>query len=405
MAKFKVTTVNKEGKTVESLKEAPDKFVLFRNIKQEGHTLVSVKEIKSKNFFSMEKINELIGSVKTQEKITFARNLGAMIEAGLPLARALSVIEKQSKNEKFKSAIRALNKGVEKGNSLSDTMEESPKVFSKLFVAMVRAGEESGKLVETLKVVGDQIEQSHNLKKRIRGALMYPGIILSIMIIIGILMLIYVVPTLTSTFKELNVELPFSTQVILSISDFLNNHIITSFLLIFSIVTILYIFFRSSQGKRTLDFTLLHAPFISTMVKETNAARTSRTLASLLSSGVEIVRAIEITQDVLQNSYYKEVMEEAKEKIQKGIQLSEVFSEHEDIYPVFITEMTSVGQETGKLSEMFLRVAVFYENEIEQKTKNLSTIIEPILMVFIGAAVGFFAVSMISPTYSLIDSL
>lgn len=405
MPKFKVTTVNKEGKTVKSIKEAPDKFALFRNIKQEGHTLVSVKESGEKKIFSMEKINELIGSVKTQEKITFARNLGAMIEAGLPLARALSVIEKQSRNEKFKSVVRDLSEGIKKGNSLSQTMGESPKVFSKLFVAMVQAGEESGKLVETLKVVGDQIEQSHTLKKRIKGAMMYPGIILSVMIIIGILMLIYVVPTLTSTFKELDVDLPLSTQVILSISDFLNNHIITSLLLIFSIITILYIFFRNPQGKRTLDFMLLHAPFISTMVKETNTARTSRTLASLLSSGVEIVRAIEITHDVLQNSYYKEVLKDAGGKIQKGIQLSKVFSEHEDIYPIFITEMINVGEETGKLPEMFLRVAVFYENEIEQKTKNLSTIVEPILMVVIGAAVGFFAVSMISPTYSLIDTL
>jgi len=405
MPKFKVKTINKEGQPTEVVRDAPDKFALFRSIKREGQTLISVEEERSRKLFSLERINKLIASVKEQEKIVFAKNLSAMLEAGLPMARALSVIEKQSKNPKFKAVVKGLNEEIERGQSLNAALEKYPKVFPSLFVAMVRAGEESGKLVESLEVIGEQMERTYILKRKIRGALMYPGIILTIMVIIGILMLIYVVPTLTSTFEELDVELPFSTKVIISTSDFLNNHILLFLLIIVSISVLIYFLVQNPKSKRVFDFLLLHTPLISNLVRETNAARTSRTLSSLLSSGVEVVRALEITENVLQNSYYKEVLKEAGERVQKGIQLSEVFGDHEDIYPVFIGEMVSVGQETGKLSEMLSRVAVFYENEIDQKTKNMSTIIEPFLMVFIGVGVGFFALSMITPTFTLIDSL
>jgi type IV pilus assembly protein PilC len=403
--KFKVVSVSNSGEKQERILESSDKFGIFSLLKEEGVTPVSVVEEKGGFSFDFQKLNMIVNTVSMREKILFARNLGAMIEAGLPISRALFVIEKQSRNQKFKSILKSVQSSIKHGNNLSSSLSKYPKVFSKIFTAMVKAGEESGSLSESLKVVSTQMEKTYLLKRKIRGALMYPGIILTAMIIIGILMLIYVVPTLTATFKELEIDLPASTRALILISDFLKDHTFIFLFGIFAIVGGLYAWSQDPKGKRSLDYIFLHIPLISNLVRETNSARTARTLSSLLSSGIEVVNALEITKDVVKNSYYKEVLSKAENKIQKGVSLSKIFEEESDIYPIFVSEMVSVGEETGKLSDMFQRVAIFYEEDIDQKTKNMSTIIEPFLMIFIGVVVGFFALSMITPTYSLVGGL
>ena len=218
-------------------------------------------------------------------------------------------------------------------------------------------------------------------------------------------MLVFIVPTLTATFKELNVALPISTQVIIFISDFLRNHYLIS-LIIFVVISMGgYIIKKTKFGKRFFDYIALHIPLISPIVKEINSARTARTLASLLSSGVELIESVQITGMVLQNSYYKEVLEEAEKEVQKGIPLSALFIKKENLYPIFVGEMMGVGEETGAFSDILLQVALFYEDEVERKTKDMSTIVEPFLMIVIGLAVGFFAVSMISPTYTVMNNI
>jgi len=405
MAKFKIKILTKKGSTKEEILSAPDKFVVFSMIKKRGENLLSISEVSSGKGFDFASLNKRFSTVKERDKILFAKNLGAMLKAGLSVSRAIFVIQKQTKSPKFKSILNDISENIKKGNSLNATLAKHPKVFSNIFVAMVKAGEESGSLTESLKVIAEQMEQNYAMKRKIKGALMYPGIILAAMVIIGALMLVFVVPTLTSTFKELDVDLPLSTQMIIFISDFMKDNTILFLFLILTIGGSFYAYIKTPRGKRNLDFVFLHMPIISGLVKEINAARTARTLSSLLSSGVEVVSSLSITREVLQNSYYKDFLKDAEEKVQKGIQLSEIFIQNEKIYPIFVGEMISVGEETGKLSDMLLQIAVFYEEDIDQKTKNMSTIIEPFLMIFIGAVVGFFALSMIAPTYSLVDSL
>ena len=270
---------------------------------------------------------------------------------------------------------------------------------------MTRAGEESGNLAGALSDIAINLEKSHSLTKKIRGALIYPGVIFGAMIVIGILMFAFVVPTLANTFKELGVVLPLSTQVLVFLGNFFSNNLILTFVILIAGALGLYLFIKAKFVAPYIDFVTLRIPIIGILAKELNTARTARTMSSLLLSGVAITRAIEITEDVVQNGYYKKVLAEAKVAVEKGAPFSQVFKDNPELYPIMMSEMVEVGEETGKLSEMLIETASFYEEEIENKTKNLSVIIEPLLMVVIGAGVGFFAISMISPLYSILGSI
>lgn len=402
---FHYKALNKKREIIEGNKKAINEFELQKILKDEGISLLSAEPIAKFSFRAVWiKISNL-GRVSTHEKIIFNRNLGAMIEAGLSLSRALGVMYKQTKNPKLKKILNFVSEEVKKGSSLSDAMSHFPEIFPSLMISMIQSGEESGNLIEALNVVAGQMEKNYTLQKKIRGAMIYPAVIISVMILIGIFMLIYVVPTLTKTFGELNVDLPASTQFIIDVSDFLQNNLFTSILLIICLSIFIFLLLKTKNGKRMKDWFFLHIPLIAPLVKEVNAARTTRTLSSLLSAGVPFVRSLQIVGEVVQNSYYKEIILRAEKNIQLGLPISKVFREAEKFYPIFVSEMMIVGEETGELGAMLLKVATFYEEEVEQKTKNMSTIIEPFLMVIVGIVVGFFAISMISPMYSLVDTI
>lgn len=402
--KFNVKAINKDGDTYTSVIDAENKYAVNETIKNEGGVLVSAEEASDKKSSFNFSIN-IFGKVKTKDKIFFARNLGAMLEAGLSAPRAFAVMGKQSRNKNLKKILVTINDDLAKGKTLSESMAMFPETFPSLFVSMVHAGEESGSLASTLKVIAEQMENSYMLTKKVKGALMYPGIILTAMVGIAFFMLTYVVPTLTKTFTDLHVDLPLPTRIVIGLSNFLKDHIFLSLFLILAFIVALIFAGRTAIGKRLSDWLVLHIPVIAPLVHEINAARTARTFSSLLSAGVDMVAATEITRDVLQNSYYKQVLTEANVVIQKGDPLSQVFAGAGKLYPPFVSEMIAVGEETGQLAQMFKEVAVFYEVDVDQKTKDMSTIIEPFLMIVIGLAVGFFAVSMIVPIYSLGNSI
>ncbi len=400
--KFSYTAINKEGQKYASVMEANSKADFFLELKKTGDVLVTVQEAKAKTGLNM---NISIDRVTMMDKIIFARNLANMLEAGLALSRAINVMERQTKNQKLKKTYASLNEAIASGKSFHQALEMHPHIFSNLVVSMVKVGEEGGNLADTLRQVALQMEKNYTLRKKIKGAMMYPSVIIGVMCVIAVLMMIFVVPGLTKTFEELKVPLPASTRVVIFVSNFASNHYIAALaMLIMAIIGAIYAV-RTTWGKRAVDFISLHIPVISTIIKEGNSAQTSRTLASLLSSGVDLLLAVKICGDVLQNSYYKDVLKRSEAVVEKGEPLSSIFIKEEKLFPIFVGEMINVGEETGRLAAMLVGVATFYENEVEQKTKDLSTIIEPILMVIIGAAVGFFAISMIKPIYSIMNNI
>lgn len=401
--KFSYKGRNAQGTVSNGELEARDRVEAINAIRELGITPLFVNQ--KSGGFHMPSMTLGGGKVKLSEKILFTKNLSGMLKAGLSLSRALQVLSRQTKNKFLQKIIQTLSETIDKGGTFSDGLAKYPKVFSALFVSMVRAGEESGGMPSALTEIGINLEKSYALNKKVKSAMMYPSIILAAIFLIGILMFVYVVPTLTKTFKELGAKLPASTQFIIGLSDLISNHLLLLVLGIIVLVFLAVLAFKMPRTKRGIDWLVIRLPVIGTIVKEMNAARTTRTMSSLLSSGVNISRAISITKEVLQNVYYKKVMEEIEKVVEKGATMSSVFKSNTKLYPVMVGEMIEVGEETGKLGDMLLEIATFYEAEVDSKTKDLSTIIEPVLMIFIGAAVGFFAISMLSPMYSIMDSI
>ena len=405
MSHFTFKAKHPGGEVYSGEKDAADRYELYKLIRENGDEIVEFKEKRAGRVHGGGGTGGAFKRVKMIEKINFARNLGSMLQAGLALSRALSVLERQSKNKALKAVITALMSEVDKGSTFADALAKHPKVFPSLFVSMVHAGEQSGTLADALKVVATQMDSSYSLERRIRGALMYPAVIVTAMIIIAILMFIFVIPTLLKTFTDLHVQLPVTTQVVLDLSNLIRHDGILLALLIALIGGSLYYWAHKPAGKRFFHMAMLKMPVIGTLVQEVNTARTARTLSSLITSGVDIVEAVDITSSVVQNVHFRAVLDKASEAIKKGDLMSKVFDEEGKLYPVFFAEMLSVGEETGKTGEMLLGVAHYYEDDVDQKTKDMSTIIEPFLILVIGAAVGFFAVSMISPMYSLVNAI
>ncbi len=405
MSHFIYKAKKADGEIYKGEKDANDRYELYKILKESGEEAIDVTEKIGKSF-SLKGITislPFLNRIKPQDKINFARNLGSMITAGLAMSRALNVMERQAKNISLKKVLVSLQKDISEGKTLSQAMSNFKNVFTPIFISMVAAGEQSGSLAESLRIVGLQMDKSNALQKRIKGAMMYPSIVFIAMGLVAILMLTYIVPTLMKTFLDLHVELPASTRFILFMSSTLRDHGLVVFSVFCVVVGVFMIWSKKPSGKNVIHYAILKIPIIGNLVKEVNSARTARTLSSLLSSGVDVVESVRITTEVIQNVHYKDILKKAGEAIQKGEPISKVFTENEKFYPIFLGEMMSVGEETGKIGEMLIGVATYYEDDVDQKTKDMSTIIEPFLMVIMGAAVGFFAVAMISPMYSLVN--
>lgn len=402
--KFRVTVRGSEGESAVRVIDAPTRFAVYEQVEREGGTVLSVEEGGGARMPAWTQISFGTG-IKTDEKITFTKNLASMVAAGLTLTRALSVIERQSKKKAFKKIVVDLESEVKKGSAFHEALAKHRNVFSDLFIAMTKAGEESGTLADSLAVVARQMDKARTLQKKVKGAMIYPAIILSAIVIIGVLMMMFVVPTLSNTFKELGVELPAATRAIIGVSDFMAGNVALVLMLLAAFFGTLVFFVRSKPGARIVLGGALYIPVIGELVRETMSARAARSLSSLLSSGVEMLSALKITGEVVGENAFGTVVLEAEERVRKGEALSAAFMEHSKLYPILFGDMIAVGEETGKVADMLSQVALYYETDVEDRTKDLSTIIEPILMLVIGAAVGVFALAMITPIYSLSDKI
>ena len=408
MPKYFYTAKSLKGETKTGALLAKDTHELAQNLKKKGLVLIEAvpeeisKGPKKRGFsFSL----PFLGKVSLVDKMMVTRNLQVMVASGLPLARCLTILSNQAKNEKLKKALLEIKEEINKGQTFSQALAGYPDIFSELFHNMIKVGEESGTLEDVLKMLSLQLEREHQLKSKIQGAMIYPAVVISAMVGIGILMLVMVVPQIASTFEDLGIELPVTTQFIINIGVFMAEKWYLVILLFIIFILGFLSFAKTKKGKKIIDTISLKIPIISPIVRKTNAASTVRTLGSLISAGVPIVRSLEIVAGTLGNIYFRKAIAETAEKVRKGAELSDVLKDYDDIYPSNVIQMIKVGEETGETSKILSKLAEYFEEEVTAATQNLASVIEPVLMLIVGAVIGFFAISMIQPMYSMLEGL
>jgi len=406
VAKYSYLAKSPTGKEKTGIIEAKDIHQLAGTLKKQGFILIKAEPIekgtrKRKIEFSL----PFFTSIPLTEKMMFTRNLQVMISSGLPLPKALETLSLQTKSKKFRRVLEEIKIAVVKGKNFSDTLTNYPDIFSELFQNMIKVGEEAGNLDEVLNVLARQMEREHELKSKIKGALMYPAVVVLAMVGIGVLMLIMVVPKLASTFEELKIELPITTRIVIGLGNFLVEKWYLVFFVLIIFIFLFSVILKTKQGKQTIDYLFLRLPIISSLIKKTNSAYTVRTLSSLIAAGVPIVRSLEIVSGVLGNVYYKKIIAEAANEVRKGKKLSEALMNHQDLYPLVVLQMLKVGEETGETSNILAKLADFFEEEVGNATRNLASVVEPVLLLVVGAAIGFFAISMVQPMYSMLGAL
>ena len=353
----------------------------------------------------MEKI-PLINRVSLMDKIFFTQNLQVMMKAGVSLSQTLKTLSEQTTNKTLQGALMQIRNGVEAGQPLSRGLTLYPKIFPELYTNMVAAGEASGKLEEILGELLLQMKKDHELMSKIKGAMMYPAVIFVVMIAVMVAMMVFIIPNLTSIFVELKAQLPLPTRMVMWLSDFLiHQGIWVAILLAVMLVIFRYFTKRTVSGRKYWHGFLLKLPIFGNIIKKINLARFSRTISALLKTDIPIVQSFEITARVVGNYHYRQTLLEASVQVKKGLSIAETFVKYPKLYPPIINQMIKVGEETGTLDNILLTIAQFYEEDVENISKNLSSIIEPVLIVFLAGGVGTVAVSVMMPMLDLVNHI
>lgn len=403
MAFFDYEVIDQKGERLTGLWEGRDEKEVAWSLKKEG--LLPVKLILHQERKRGFTLAGLFKRVPTIDLVLFSQHLSVMIRGGINLPEALSVLAKQARNGYFAEVLSKTVDEVKKGLSLYKALSRYPKVFSTLYLNMVEIGETMGRLEESLDILAKQLKKEYELKNKVKGAMIYPSLVMTVVFAEGILMMNVVIPRVASVFREMNADLPFLTKFLINFSNFLTTYYVWIFAALLGAVVIGDYFLKSTTGKKTIAFLLIKTPVLRNLVIQINSARFARSLSSLIEGGVPIVRALEIVGSSVSNYYYKKAILQAAAEVRKGIALNVSLEEGGSIFPVLLLQMVKVGEETGTSGAMLKDLADFYETEVDNATRNVSSIIEPVLVILVGAVVAVFAISLMLPTFSLIEQI
>ncbi len=400
---FTYNAITKDGHRESGMIAAGNLAAAGHLLKERGLLPTLLEEHKGLSF--LDQLQKL-GTVSFAEKIGFAENLGIMLKAGIAVSRALSIQVKQTKNPRFKNILSDIAGQVESGKSLGEALSKYPHNFSNIFVSMIKVGEISGNLEKSLEYLTIQLQRDADLRSKVRGAMIYPSVIVSAMIIIGVFLSIFVLPSLTSTLSDFGTgDLPLTTKVVIAFSDFMSHHAALVIGLMFGLVAGVIAFIRTSFGGRVLDWLLLHFLVVNGIIKKINLARFARILSSLLKSGIPIVQGLEVSADSMGNVWYQDLVAAAAVDVKLGKPLTESLGKDPNLFPVIVVQMLEVGEESGTVEDMLGQLAEHYEGQVDDTLKNLSSIIEPLLLLVIGGVVGVLAMALIAPIYQIAQNI
>lgn len=402
MPRFSYTATSRAGKKVSGTSDATDRESLVETlIKQELHP-ISIKPTPEKKGISG-KLKNFGKKVKLKDMVIFSRQMSTMISAGVPLTRALTTMQTQTTNKYFQTIIAGITKDVEGGLALGDAFAKYPKVFSEIYTNMVKAGEAGGILDDILKRLAAQVEQDASMKKKVKGAMTYPIVILSVTVIAFFGITMFVLPKIGKIIKDLggpNAQLPIYTKIMLDISAFMQKKGVFILLALIILVFMLFRYIKTPGGKYKFHALLLKIPVIKDIIIKVAVARFARTFASLMSAGVTVLDALEVTGGAVGNKVIQKELAEAAKEVKNGKQLSEPISKSKN-FPPIVSQMLAIGEETGQTDTILIKVADFYEEEVSTVIDSLASIIEPIMIIVLGAGVGLIAASVMGPIASL----
>ena len=392
-----------KGKIEKGEMEAPSRSAVLARLR--GMQISPIPE-KIKEKSSIFDINITFGGIPTRDLVVFTRQLSTMIDAGLPLVRSLEVIREQQPNAAFKVIIGKVKEDVEGGASFADALEKHPKAFDSLFANLARAGEAAGVLDVVLQRLATYLEKMDGIKRRIKGAMIYPAVVISVAVIVLAVIMIFVVPTFAELFKDLGTTLPSLTVVIVNISTWLKSNII--YLLIAIVLTVIGIsslYSKSLKARRLMDGFLLKLWLVGNLLLKTVIARFCRTLATLTSGGLPILDGLEITAKSSGNLVVEEAILDARKSVSEGQLLAEPLATRPKIFPPMVVQMISVGEQTGNLDDMLDKIADFYEDEVDVAVAAMLSALEPAMIFFLGCTVGVIVVAMYLPMFKLVATM
>lgn len=384
------------GQTVKGKVEAKNAHGAAAELRDRKLFVISVKAV---NEGSLAEVQKALFGVKYDDIVNFTRQLSTMISAGLPLANALSILSQQSRTQ-MSQLVTAILQDVEGGLTFADSLAKHPKQFDKMYIQLVRAGELGGVLDNVLLRLADNMEKTKAFRGKTKGALIYPVIVIIAMVVVAFIMMIFVIPQMMALYEDFDAELPLPTKFLMAISTFMVNF---WWAVIGSIALGIFGFRKwvsTKAGRLQWDQIVLRLPLIGPLVVKITLTEFTRTMSLLLTSGVSLLQALEIVMDAVPNTVYQNALTESAKMVEKGVSLSQAISRYQD-FPPILQQMTAVGEETGKLDSVLLKLSSYFEQESEQAIKNMTAAIEPMIMIVLGIGVGVMVIAVIMPIYNL----
>ena len=397
MKSFKYSAVDSDGIPQTGELRALSKQQAINTLKARNYIVTKLTEQKTSS------VNEWLSQLKgvpRKDIIVFTRQLGTMIGSGLPISQALRLLANQANNPYFGQVITDIIQQIDGGASLYDSLSAHPKVFSRLYMSLIKAGEESGNLETILERLANTLEASQQFRSKVIGAMIYPVVIILVMVGVVMIMFLFVIPQLAALYDDMGAELPFVTKIMITASDLMTSYWWMAIIVCIGIFYGLKRLFAIPKFGRKLAKVMLKLPVFGALGMEVQMTSFTRTLGMLVSSGIPLLQAMDISRETLSNMIFREAVSEASVMVEKGKPLADAFRKYEE-FPALLSEMLSVGEQTGKVDEVLKKISQYFEQQAMQKTDNLASAIEPIVLVLLGVGVGIMVVSLIMPIYSL----
>ncbi len=404
MPQFVYSAVDPSGRTLRGTMEADDERLVLAWLHEQHYHVLSVQPKRAG--FSLSALKELNRSkkVKLLELVMFSRQFATMIDAGIPILKSLDALETQAKNPTLREVIGAVRQDVKGGMSLADALSKHPQVFSKLYVNMVRAAEVGGILDQILDRLAQFLEKELEIRQKIKSAMMYPVLVLIFSMVMVFALFTFVLPRFKEIFASMNVKMPPATEFLFSLSDYAVAYWYVPPALVIGSLVFLKQYGKNPKGRYQIDMVKLRLPIIGDLVLKMSIARFARTFGVLIASGVSMMRSLEIVAETAGNSVLANAIDNARNGVREGQKLSTPLGAS-GLFPTMVTHMIDVGEETGRLSDMLVKVSDFYEKEVDATVKGLTSMIEPMLIIFLGVVVGFIAISVMTPIFTLVSNI